>query len=42
VVRDATVNSSALDCGICFLPLKPPIFQVHCHLSTHASTHSWI
>ncbi|CAL5096992.1 unnamed protein product [Urochloa decumbens] len=27
VVRDVTVNSSALDCGICFLPLKPPIFQ---------------
>ncbi|CAN6326729.1 unnamed protein product [Urochloa humidicola] len=27
VVRNVTVNSSALDCGICFLPLKPPIFQ---------------
>lgn len=27
VVRDVTVDSSALDCGICFLPLKPPIFQ---------------
>jgi len=32
VVRDVTVDSSALDCGICFLPLKPPIFQVHPHL----------
>ncbi|XP_034604838.1 uncharacterized protein [Setaria viridis] len=22
-------RTDALDCGICFLPLKPPIFQVH-------------
>ncbi|KAJ1255743.1 hypothetical protein BS78_K166000 [Paspalum vaginatum] len=28
VIGDATVeNTGALDCGICFLPLKPPIFQ---------------
>ncbi|WVZ96416.1 hypothetical protein U9M48_042054 [Paspalum notatum var. saurae] len=28
VIAEATVeNTGALDCGICFLPLKPPIFQ---------------
>ncbi|KAF8765995.1 hypothetical protein HU200_007930 [Digitaria exilis] len=28
VIKDATVeNSGAIDCVICFLPLKPPIFQ---------------
>ncbi|KAF8765993.1 hypothetical protein HU200_007928 [Digitaria exilis] len=28
VIRDATVeNNGAIDCVICFLPLKPPIFQ---------------
>jgi len=27
---DVTVEETdALDCGVCFLPLKPPIFQVH-------------
>jgi E3 ubiquitin-protein ligase SIAH1 len=27
---DATVeDTDALDCGVCFLPLKPPIFQVN-------------
>ncbi|XP_025806576.1 uncharacterized protein LOC112885117 [Panicum hallii] len=29
VIRDATVeDNGALDCSICYLPLKPPIFQV--------------
>lgn len=28
VIRDATVENGALDCSICYLPLKPPIFQV--------------
>jgi E3 ubiquitin-protein ligase SIAH1 len=29
-VGDVTVeDTDALDCGVCFLPLKPPIFQVH-------------
>ncbi|KAF8725920.1 hypothetical protein HU200_020488 [Digitaria exilis] len=38
VVKDVTVNSSALDCGICFLPLKPTIFQtgLHCGRSRSA------
>jgi hypothetical protein len=25
----AVEDTDALDCGVCFLPLKPPIFQVH-------------
>jgi hypothetical protein len=25
----AVADADALDCGVCFLPLKPPIFQVH-------------
>jgi len=32
VIRDATLEDhSALDCSICYLPLKPPIFQVPGH-----------
>ena len=35
VVGEMTVDRThALDCGICFLPLKPPIFQVHAASTT--------
>ena len=38
VIRDATVeDNGALDCGICYLPLKPPIFQV----LGHGSINPW-
>jgi hypothetical protein len=30
MVHDLTVvDEDVLDCGVCFLPLKPPIFQVY-------------
>ena len=38
VIRDATVeDNGALVCGICYLPLKPPIFQV----LGHGSINPW-
>jgi hypothetical protein len=39
---DVTVEETdALDCGVCFLPLKPPIFQVHARaLLAHSSDRS--
>jgi len=41
VVGEMTVDRThALDCGICFLPLKPPIFQVHARLASLKSISS--
>jgi hypothetical protein len=37
VVDVTVVDADVLDCGVCFLPLKPPIFQV---LYTTAATNS--
>ncbi|KAF8766002.1 hypothetical protein HU200_007937 [Digitaria exilis] len=35
-VGDVTVEDiHALECGMCFLPLKPPIFQLHLYPSLH-------